>query len=160
MRFRSKALLAAALIATTLPAFAGPAAAGDLEILHPTSRATPKGAPTAVGYLTIRNKGATDRLVGATTPAVDHVEFHQMSMDGNVMKMRAISGGIAIPANGSVSLKSGGVHLMLIGLKQPFKAGDKVPLTLDFEKAGKMDVVLDVLPLGGSAPMDPSMPMQ
>jgi hypothetical protein len=160
MIIRSKPLLVAALIAAALPALAQQALAGDLQILHPTSRATPKGAPTAVGYLTIQNNGAADRLLSASTPAVDHVEFHQMSMDGNIMKMRAISGGIVIPAKTSVSLKSGGIHLMLIGPKQPFKAGDKIPLTLDFEKGGKMDVVLDVLPLGSTAPMDPNMPMQ
>jgi periplasmic copper chaperone A len=152
MQFRFKAFLAAALIAAALPAFTQQATAGDLLVLHPSSRATPKGAPTAVGYLSIQNKGAADRLLGATTPAVDHVEFHQMSMDGNIMKMRAISGGIEIPANATVSLKPSGIHLMLIGPKQPFRAGDKIPLTLDFEKGGKMDVVLDVLPLGAAQP--------
>jgi len=77
------------------------------------------------------------RLVSAASPAAGAVEIHEMSMEGNVMKMRALPNGLELPAGKTVELKPGGYHVMLLDLKQPLKAGDSVPLTLVVEGADK-----------------------
>lgn len=118
--------------------------AGGIQIDQPFSRATPGGAKVGAGYMTIVNKGGADKLVSATTAAADRVEIHEMKMEGSVMKMKEIPGGLPIEAGKSVSLAPGGYHLMLMGLKAPLKEGGKVPVTLTFERAGKLDVTLDV----------------
>jgi periplasmic copper chaperone A len=118
---------------------------GALEIGHPWSRATPAGAPVAGGFLFVTNGGtAADRLVAVTSDAADKVEIHEMSMDGGVMKMRALDKGLEIPAGAKVELKPGSYHVMFIGLKKPFVKGDMVKGTLAFEKAGKVDVEFKV----------------
>ncbi|MGB3867237.1 MAG: copper chaperone PCu(A)C [Xanthobacteraceae bacterium] len=127
--------------------------AGDLVISHAWTRATPGGAKVGGGYLTIENKGAAaDRLVGGETPAAGRLEVHEMTMSDGVMKMHAIDGGLALAPGQTVKLAPGGYHLMLIDLKAPFKEGDKVPVTLNFEKAGPVAVSLDVQGLGAAAP--------
>jgi periplasmic copper chaperone A len=147
--------VALAVLVALLP---GVAAAGDyklgaLEIGHPWSRATPPSAPTAGGFLTITNTGtAPDRLVAARTPAADQAQVHQMKMEGDVMRMRELEQGLDVPAGATVTLAPGGYHLMLIGLKAPLKTGTRVPVTLVFEKAGSIDVELDVQAMGSTAP--------
>jgi copper(I)-binding protein len=97
--------------------------------------------------LTLSNLGAApDRLLGGATPVASQVEVHEMSMDGGVMRMRPVSGGLVIPAGGTVALKPGGYHIMLIGLKTPLTAGTMVPLTLRFEKAGLVKLQVPVRP--------------
>ncbi len=138
-------LLAAALAACALPACAKDVVAGPLKLTHPWSRPTPPGAPTGVGYLVIANAAATgDRLVSAASPAASRTEVHEMSMDGGVMRMRPVTGGLAVPAGGRVELKPGGYHLMLIGLKAALIEGAEVPVTLTFEKAGPVRIALKV----------------
>ncbi len=75
------------------------------------------------------------RLVSASSSAAGVVEIHEMSMDGNVMRMRALPNGLELPAGKAVALKPGGFHLMLMDLKQPLKAGDTVPVTLVVQAA-------------------------
>ena len=75
------------------------------------------------------------RLVSASSPAAGLVEIHEMSMDGHVMRMRALPNGLELPAGKAVALKPGGFHLMLMDLKQPLKAGDTVPVTLVVQAA-------------------------
>ncbi|MGA8051083.1 MAG: copper chaperone PCu(A)C [Burkholderiales bacterium] len=129
----------------------------NLEIDAPWTRATPPGASVAGGYASIRNRGAApDKLVSASSSAADHVELHIMSMEGGVMRMQQVPS-LEVPAGGELSLKPGGAHLMFIGVKAPFKTGEKVPVKLRFEKAGDVEVQLDVGTMGGSAPMN--MPM-
>ena len=77
------------------------------------------------------------RLVSASSPLASSVEIHEMAMDGNVMTMRALPDGLALPAGKAVALKPGGVHIMLMGLKQALQAGDTVPVTLVIEGADK-----------------------
>jgi copper(I)-binding protein len=126
---------------------------GTISIEKPFSRATPGGAQVGAGYMTIINKGtAADKLIAASSPAADKVQVHEMSMDGGVMKMRELTGGLPIDAGKTVSLAPGGYHLMMMGLKAPLKTGDKVPVTLTFEKAGKVEVTLDVQAIGGQKP--------
>ena len=132
---------------------AGGARAGDIEVKAPWSRATVPGASVAAGYLAIENKGAeADRLTGATTAAAEKVEIHEMSMEGDIMKMRAVPEGVEIRPGETVTLKPGGVHLMLIGLKQRLLPGATVPVTLSFARAGQIAVVLPVHSVGAMAP--------
>lgn len=143
--------VAVALLA--LPAFAHDYRLGTLEIGRPWTRATPATAQAGGGFLTITNKGTTaDRLVSARSTASDRVEVHEMRMDGNVMRMRELEKGLEIPAGATVMLKPGGYHIMFMGLKAPFAKDAKVPVTLVFEKAGSLDIVLDVEALGAAAP--------
>jgi len=126
---------------------------GNLEIERPWTRATPPGASVAGGFASVRNGGAeADKLVGASSPAADHVELHVMSMQDGVMRMRQVPS-FQVPAHGELTLKPGGNHLMFFGLKNPFKPGEKVPVKLRFEKAGEVEVQLDVGAMGASAPM-------
>ncbi|MBW7968830.1 copper chaperone PCu(A)C [Bradyrhizobium sp. BR 10289] len=129
--------------------------AGDLVISQAWSRATPGGAKVAGGYLTIENKGAAaDKLVSVTADIAGKAEVHEMAMDNGVMKMRPLDKGLVIDPGKTVKLAPGGNHLMLQELKGPFKQGDKVPVTLEFEKAGKVRVLLDVQAVGAQAPGD------
>jgi hypothetical protein len=124
--------------------------AGSLDIVGPWARATPKGAPVAAGYLTIKNDGTTaDRLIGGSSDAAAKIEVHEMSMDNGVMKMRPITGGLEIKPGETVELKPQGLHLMFVKPKSQLKQGDHVKATLEFEKAGKVDVDFDVTGMGG-----------
>jgi copper(I)-binding protein len=132
---------------------AGDATAGDLVLTQAWSRATPSGAKIAGGYLTVENKGAApDRLIGASGENIGKVEVHEMAMNNGVMTMRPLDKGLSIEPGKTVKLAPGGYHLMLMDLRQPFKQGDKVPLTLEFEKAGKVSLSLDVQGVGAQAP--------
>jgi len=127
--------------------------AGDLSITQAWSRATPGGAKIGVGYLTIENKGsAPDRLTGVSAEVAGKVEVHEMAMNNGVMTMRPLDKGLIIDPGKTVKLAPGGSHLMLFDLKNPLKQGDKVPVTLEFEKAGKVKLSLDVQSLGAQAP--------
>ena len=75
------------------------------------------------------------KLVSASSPAAGVVEIHEMAMDGNVMKMRALPNGLDLPAGKAVALKPGGYHVMLMDLKQTLKTGDMVPVTLVVQAA-------------------------
>jgi periplasmic copper chaperone A len=131
----------------------------DLVISQPWSRATPNGATVASGYLTIENKGSgPDRLVGASADVAAKVELHTMAMSNGVMTMRPLESGLAIRPGEIVKLAPGGHHLMLLGLKSSFKQGDKVPITLEFEKAGKVKVALDLQGVGARSPDLPARP--
>src|SRR5438067_7748781 len=117
--------LAACLLATG--ALAQQYKLGSLEIDHPWSRATPKGAKTGGGYVCIKNTGsAPDRLVGGSFADARKVELHHMTMDQGVMKMRPVAGGLEIKPGETVELKPEGYHLMFVGLKQALKKGDQV----------------------------------
>jgi copper(I)-binding protein len=146
--------LAASLF--TVPAQAQEVKAGDLVIKQAWSRATPSGAKIAGGYLTIENKGtAPDRLLGGSGDIAGKVEVHEMSMNNGVMTMRPLDKGLTIDPGKTVKLAPGGYHLMIMDLKGPFKQGDKVPVTLEFEKAGKVTLSLDVQGVGAQAPAAP-----
>jgi copper(I)-binding protein len=125
---------------------------GDLTVTSPWTRATPGGAKIAGGYLKITNNGASvDRFVGARSDTADRVELHEMSMSDGVMKMRPLPNGLEIKPGETVELKSGGYHLMFMELKQPLKQGDMLKATLQFEKAGSLDVNFNVNALGASS---------
>jgi periplasmic copper chaperone A len=125
---------------------------GDLVIVHPTMRATPPNAPVSGGYMTIRNTGSeSDHLIGGSADFAGKVEIHEMTMDGDVMKMRQVEGGLEIPAGGEVVLKPGGYHVMFMKLDGQMKEGENRPATLVFEKAGALDVDFQVSKIGAAA---------
>lgn len=127
--------------------------AGDLVITQAWARATPGGAKVGGGFLTIENKGTVpDKLVGVSADGAGKIEVHEMVMNEGVMKMRPVEGGLTIDPGKTVKLAPGGLHLMMMDLKSPLKQGDKMPVTLQFEKAGKVAVTLDVQGVGAKGP--------
>jgi copper(I)-binding protein len=135
------------------PAFSEEVKAGDLVITQAWSRATPGGAKIGSGYLTIENKGsAADRLIGGSADVADKIQVHQMATNNGVMTMRPLDDGLTIEPGKTVKLAPGGYHLMLVDLKSPLKKGDEVPVTLEFEKAGKVKVSFDVQGVGAQGP--------
>jgi len=141
-----------------LTAVAPAAAAGDydvgtIHISQPWARATPKGAITGAGYMTITNKGsAPDKVSCVSDDASAQCEIHSMTMEGGVMKMRPVEGGLEIKPGESVMLKPGGYHVMFRELKHPLEQGAAVKATLKFEHAGTVEVDYPVLALGAAAP--------
>jgi copper(I)-binding protein len=99
---------------------------------------------------------APDRLVGGSTEIAGKFEIHEMSMDNGVMKMRPVSGGVEIKPGQTVEFKPGGYHLMFVGITQPVEQGKRVKGTLQFEKAGKVDVEYAVEAIGGTPKGEPS----
>ncbi|WP_456713972.1 DUF1775 domain-containing protein [Bradyrhizobium sp. USDA 4353] len=128
-------------------------AKGDITVSSGWSRATPGGAKVGAGYLTLTNTGREpDWLVSVSADIAESVEIHEMSTRDGVMVMRPIEEGLVLPPGQTVTLTSGGLHLMLTGLKAPLVEGKSVAVTLQFERAGKMAVLLDVLGVGAQAP--------
>ncbi|QQN61719.1 copper chaperone PCu(A)C [Bradyrhizobium diazoefficiens] len=159
--FKDAMLAVFVLALCAAPVRADDVKAGDLVISQAWSRATPGGAKVAGGFLTIENKGsAPDKLVAVSAEIAGKVEVHEMAMDNGVMKMRPLDKGLVIEPGKTVKLAPGGNHLMLQDLKRPFKQGDKVPVTLEFEKAGKVAVSLDVQGVGARAPGGGGMMMK
>jgi copper(I)-binding protein len=117
---------------------------GDIQVRHPWSRATPPGVQVAVGYMEIRNNGTQpDRLVAASTPVAKRVEMHITRRDGEVMRMRQVKD-FESPARERVTLRPGGSHLMLVDLTQPLKKGERFTMRLRFERAGELDIELEI----------------
>jgi copper(I)-binding protein len=155
MKLTFAAIVCAGVLASLLgaPARAEEVKVGDLVITQAWTRATPNGAKIGGGYLTIENKGtAPDRLIGGSADVAGSVQVHEMSMDNGVMKMRPLEKGLAIDPGKTAKLAPGGYHLMMMDLKSPLKQGDKLPITLEFEKAGKVKVWLDVQGVGAQGP--------
>ncbi|WP_455480793.1 copper chaperone PCu(A)C [Bartonella sp. B12(2025)] len=148
------AMCALSFVFITLPpVFAHQYRLGDIEIIHPWTRATQKGIQVGSGYLYIINHGNTpDRLVSVSTNEAQTAEIHSMTVINNIMKMEKMHNGIEIPGNGEITLKPGGNHIMFMGLSQPFKIGDKISATLTFEKAGTIDVDFFVNTMRATSP--------
>ena len=139
-----KIVLAAVLLSTSLLANAHEYDAGELHIDHPWSREMPPVAPTAAAYFVVHNKGdADDRLLTVETPVAGKAEIHEHAHVGSMMKMQQVQN-VLIPAGGEVKFAPMGYHVMLFNLKQQAKEGDRFPLTLTFEKAGKVQVEVAV----------------
>lgn len=114
---------------------------GDIKIGHPWSRAMPESSPTGGVYLSLNNQGKTaDKLLSASTPRAAKAELHTHINDKGVMRMREVAGGVEVAAGQQVKFAPGSYHVMLMGLRQPLRAGDHFPLTLRFEKAGSVTV--------------------
>ena len=145
-------LLSFALVAFATSIQAQDAKVGSIKIENAYVRATAPGQPAAGAFMKIDNSGAADQLLSASSPAAGEVQLHQMSMEGNVMKMGQVKD-IAVPANGSVDLKPGGYHIMLMNIKAPLKVGETVPVKLKFAKAGEVEVKLPVNAVGSGMNM-------
>ncbi|MGJ8529064.1 DUF1775 domain-containing protein [Maritalea sp.] len=123
--------------------------AGDLHIDKAWTRATPNGAPAGGAFLTITNKGdKADRLIGASSEVSKVVEVHEMSITDGVMKMAQLVDGLVIEPGATIELKPGSFHLMLIGLNDAIQKDQMVKITLEFEQAGKVDVMFPAAQMG------------
>lgn len=137
---RVSATLVAFAVSATL-AFAHEYKLGNIEIKHPWSKATVVGAPVGGGYLSIANTGTEpDRLMMVTSDVSKMTQIHEMKVEDGVMKMGEIRGGLEIAPGAIVDLKPGGLHVMFIGIKAPFKQGESVKAVLTFDKAGTIEV--------------------
>lgn len=143
---RRHALLAALLAALPLvSAAAQDYRLGSLRIEQPWSRATAPGAPVGVGYFVLVNEGAVDaRLVGGASPVAGRVMLHRSVEADGTARMEHQHHGVVVPAGGRVAFAPGGYHLMLMQLQRPLEKGDRVPVTLEFERAGTVEVELEV----------------
>lgn len=147
-----KLTTAALLVATSIQA--KDFGVGDLKISQPLSHAMVPGAKVGDGYFKVTNSGPTpDKLVAVTSPNAAAVQLHSMKMDNGVMTMREVRGGLDIPPGQTVDLEPH-YHMMFMDPKKPFRQGDKIPATLTFEKAGRVDVVFEVGKIAG--PLSPT----
>ena len=162
MRTMRNFLLLSAIVLLAGPA--GPSAAqapkqtspaSDIVVEESWAPTTIGQSKTGVAYMTIVNHGeAPDRLVGASSPAAGKVELHMSDFDGGIARMRAMPD-MDLKPHQPVSLKPGGLHLMLFDLRAPLAAGGQIPITLIFEKAGAIEVSVNVgAPAGGGAGPD------
>lgn len=141
------------LVAAALAVLACPALAGDLAVVEPWARASAGMAKAGAAFLTVKNSGnAADRLVGAKSDASARVELHTHKNVDGVMQMRPVES-IAVPAGGMAVLKPGGDHVMFMGLKKPFVEGEKIPVTLVFEKTGEVKIEVPVKAAGAMGAM-------
>jgi len=153
MPFRAAPFVVATLalllpVILPVPALAEP----DVRVLDPWARASAGMGRTGAAYLTIHNEGNTaDRLVSAATPVAGRVELHTHIHDGGVMRMRAVDA-IEAPPGTKVELKPGGLHVMLLDLAAPLRAGEHVTMTFTFETSGDVTVKVPVLGVGAMAP--------
>jgi len=148
MLVAATAQMAAARLA---PAQADDVKIGDITIHQPWSRATANGAQTGAVYFEIRNAGAADRLVDASTPVAGMAQLHTTDMQGDMASMKMMHA-IDLPAGATITLKPQSMHLMLMDLKKTLRKGDSFPLTLQFEKAGTVDLQVKVEAAGALAP--------
>ena len=138
MRLRTLTIVAAMTALLAAPAFAHSIKAGSIEIEHPWSRATAGAGTNGAIFMTLTNQGTSaDRLLSVTSSAAERVELHSHIEEDGVMKMRQINA-IELPAGATVLLGPGRFHAMLFGLKAALIAGQSIPLTLTFEKAGSV----------------------
>ena len=152
MKIRRLALVLLCMTAPCPPATADDGRIGTMAVSRPWARATPGMVRTGAVYLTMSNHGAAmDRLVAISTPVAGKAELHTAVMENNIMKMRRLSAIEVHPGEPSV-LRPGGMHVMLMGLRAPLREGDVFPLMLRFEKAGRLEVRVEVGKIGAMQP--------
>lgn len=141
-------------LATSIQVNAQVPSSSSIVVERPWARATPGGAKTGATYLTLINNGdSAEQLLGAITPVADKVQFHSTTEENGMSRMRELDV-VDLAAHGRVTFDPGGMHVMLVGLKQPLKEGQTFPLTLTFAKAGKVDVTVPVAKIGAMRPAD------
>ncbi|MEO8464404.1 MAG: copper chaperone PCu(A)C [Gammaproteobacteria bacterium] len=131
-------LLAALLLAPTLAVAASP-----ITITAAWARATPPGVTTAAAYLSVTNDGATDRLLGAVSPAARQVLLHSEVEEHGMQHMRQLES-VEVPAHGTVEFAPGQMHLMLVDIAVPLAPDTTIEVTLRFEKAGELTIDVPV----------------
>jgi hypothetical protein len=145
-----KLILLAAALLFALPAVAPTKTLGDITVQSIWARATPPSAKTGVIYMTLVNNGKKDdKLIGASTPVAAEARLHTELMDHGVTKMRPIKS-VDIKPGATAVLKPGGMHLMLMGLKQPLSTGHAFPVTLRFQHAPPLIVQVEVGKVGAA----------
>jgi len=118
---------------------------GFLTLSNPYIRAMPLSAKVSSGYVAIHNQGAeADQLLEATSDAAARIEIHEMTVENEVMRMRPLSEGLALPAGETVSLTPGGYHLMIFEPKVALVSGETFPLKLHFAKAGEIELLVEI----------------
>jgi len=137
------ALAALALLSTVAPAYAAEPAPQAVTASAAWARATPPGTAVAAVYLTLVGGPQADRLVGAATPRAAMAQIHVVSEAEGMARMRPTAG-VDVPAHESVALAPQGTHIMLMNLPRPLVAGERFPLTLQFQQAGRIDVSVEV----------------
>jgi hypothetical protein len=126
---------------------------GSIQIGQPWARATPKGASSGAAYMTVSNTGsAAQRLSCVSSDAAAQCQIHEMTMDGGVMKMRPVQGGLEVKPGETVMLKPGGFHIMLVGLKEPLQAGKSLDATFKVEGGDTVQVEFPIAAIGAPAP--------
>jgi hypothetical protein len=153
MKRASPVTLAFLLALTLSPQAHAQAADGHTIVVEqPWARATPAGVKTGAAYMTLVNKGnGTDQLLGASTPVAQQVQFHKETEENGIARMRE-QPTVEIAPGATVAFKPEDMHMMLLRLNQPLKEGQSFPLTLNFEKAGKIDVTVTVAGVGARQP--------
>ena len=127
-----------------------PNATAEVIVREVWVRSTPGTARGSAAYAIIENTSAkADRLMEVSSPDADKVEIHESKMNGAIMSMSPIET-VPVPARGTLDLKPGGVHVMIMGLTRPLKAGETLPLTFSFEFFGDVDVNAMVAPLAAA----------
>jgi copper(I)-binding protein len=150
-RHAALALFALAISNIAVPASAAEPAPQTVTVSAAWARATPPGMAVAAVYLTVTGGSQADRLVGAETPRAGMAQIHVVTQSEGMARMRETEG-VEVPAHESVSLAPQGTHIMLMDLPRPLVAGERFPLTLQFERAGKLDVSVEVRAPGAAAP--------
>lgn len=133
-------------LALILTLFASPLYAGDIMIEDAFARVSRPSAPAGAAFMVIHNTGEEDdRLIAASTPAAKVTELHtHKETDDGVMKMMQVKEGFEVKAGAMHTLARGGDHVMMMGLSGPINEGDEIPVTLTFEKAGDIELVITV----------------
>lgn len=144
-------------IITAVAALACSAAfAQNVEVKDAWVRATVPGQTATGAFMTLTAKDSV-RLMGGASPATGVAEVHEMKMDGDIMRMRALPDGLALPAGQAVQLKPGSYHIMLMDLKAPLAKDSTVPLTLVFKDAKGVESRLELkVPVAMTAPGMPA----
>ncbi len=135
------------MVGVTLALTAQGLASVNIAVEHAWARASPKGAPNGVAYLTLINNGTEpDRLLKASSPVVQDIQFHEERTENGISKMRQLDA-VELPPGATVTLQQSGLHLMM-RLNQQLREGDSFPLTLTFEKAGVVNVTVKIGKVG------------
>jgi copper(I)-binding protein len=142
-------------------AFVGTAAAAatpsSVQVTDAWARASAGAQTTGAAYLSLTAGGQADRLTAVSTPIANTAEVHESTSNGGIMRMRAIDGGLELPAGKTVKLTPGGYHIMMFGLHHPLKANETFPLTLTFAHTAPVTVTVTVRPIGAAAMQDHMM---
>jgi copper(I)-binding protein len=139
-----QSIILVALLLASFPTLGQHHGGGPVHVMSAWSRALPPVSQNGAVYLVLKNYAAApDRLMGASSPVAERVEVHGHEMEGGMMTMRRVEA-VALNPGEYVRLEPGGTHLMLIGLKQPLKQGEQIPLTLEFETASAVEVLVAI----------------
>ena len=149
-----KLISAALLYLLPSGAFAHDYTVGDVKIDHPVARATTETARTSAGYFRIENIGSEDDALVGVEADFPRVEMHTTEVDGDgVASMRRIMS-IPLPAGEMITFERGGLHVMFVGLSEPFLEGETVPAALIFEKAGRVEIEFNIEKIDGHGHMN------